>query len=300
MFLNDQFETYLKLFDAVIGDRKQRCVDAEELHSKLGVGKVFTEWMKARIVQEDLVIGVDFNHSQTGVVRSGRGTVNKSVYTLTLEAAKIIASMERNDAGRKIRKWLVRVEDQARQQAAQPNTLSEIETARKYLAALEREHAANEEKKRLQLVIASNTLYPKVEPEAGKLRISIKDIKAEFAPYLAESKIRLVLRFYGQGRTRFQFGTHENAAFQTFQRDGLDEVFTRFIEDATYRISSSKTSVILEHECFDGEAARIPLDVAVEHLGFRRRRLRRLKLQPAPGTCTPGVPFLIQPERTYQ
>jgi phage regulator Rha-like protein len=125
------------------------------------------------------------------------------------------------------------------------------------------------EKKRLQQVIASNVLYPRAHVEPDKPHISIKDVKRLYAPYLAESKIRLVLRYYGQGRTRFQFGPHENANFTTFQRDGLDEVFERFLEDSTQRISGSGTSVIIDHECFDGETSRVPRELAVECLGYR-------------------------------
>ena len=120
----------------------------------------------------------------------------------------------------------------------------------------------------LETKIATSTLYPKVAPEPGKAHISIKDIKAEYAPYLSEPKIRLVLRFYGQGRTRFQFGAHENASFQTFQRAGLEEVFDEFLKDCQHRVRGSRTSVILDHECFDGETARVPKNLAIEHLGY--------------------------------
>ena len=274
-FLTDQFEAYLKLFNADIGGRQQRCVDAEELHEKLGVGKTFTEWVKTRISQEQFEEGADFTHSRLGV-RGIRGATEKSVYTLTLESAKIIAAMERNDAGRRIRKWLVRVEDEVSQQASQlAIPQSRIELLEMALAA---ERRAEEERQRADVAmeqalgmkrkIDSSVLLQKVAPEPGKVHISIKDIKAEFAPYLAEPKIRLVLRFYGQGRTRFQFGTHENANFPTFQRAGLDEVFDRFREDASMRISSSKNSVIIDHECFDGETSRVPKDVAIARLGY--------------------------------
>ena len=275
MFLSEQFEAYLNLFDADNGGRVQRCVDAQELHQKLGVGKDFTSWIKVRIGQEELVDGVDFNHTQTGVVRTGRGTTNKSVYTLTLETAKIIAAMERNETGRKIRKWLVRVEEQARQTHTASPALSRIELLEMALVA---ERRAEAERQRaddamhkalgLETKIATSTLYPKVAPEPGKAHISIKDIKAEYAPYLSEPKIRLVLRFYGQGRTRFQFGAHENASFQTFQRAGLEEVFDEFLKDCQHRVSGSRTSVILDHECFDGETARVPKNLAIEHLGY--------------------------------
>ena len=279
MFLSEQFEAYLNLFDADIGGRVQRCVDAQELHQKLGVGKTFTEWVKTRIAQEELVDRVDYSHSRLGMTvphsSGGAQVIQKSVYTLTLETAKIIAAMERNETGRKIRKWLVRVEERARQTHAASPALSRIELLEMALVAerraeAERQRADDAMRKALGLEtkIATSTLYPKVAPEPGKAHISIKDIKAEYAPYLSEPKIRLVLRFYGQGRTRFQFGAHENASFQTFQRAGLEEVFDEFLKDCQHRVSGSRTSVILDHECFDGETARVPKNLAIEHLGY--------------------------------
>jgi phage regulator Rha-like protein len=146
---------------------------------------------------------------------------------------------------------------------------SRIELLRLALAAEERAELARAEADKALKTIADNRLYPRVSPEAGRQHISIKDIKAQYAPYLSEPKIRLALRWYGQGRTHFQFGPHENASLTTFQREGLEEVFRMFLSEATQRVSGSGTSVIIDHECFDGETSRVPKDIAIECLGWQ-------------------------------
>ena len=267
MFLSDQFEAYLKIAEMELDGRVQRLVDLRSLHEKLGVKRDFTHWVKDALTNSKSTEGVDFSHVVRDVRRE-RGATQRHDYYASFEVTKIIAARSNTDSSIDICRWLVRVEEQVRAKQVAAPQLSRLEMARELVAALEREEAAREEAARLTHTIASNTLYPKVEPEPNKAHISIRDIKREFAPYLAEPKIRLVLRFYGQGRTRFQFGSHENAAFQTFQREGLEEVFSRFLEDATIRISSTKSSVIIDHECFDSETARISREVAIEHLGF--------------------------------
>jgi phage regulator Rha-like protein len=148
-----------------------------------------------------------------------------------------------------------------------PAELSEIEVARRYLVVLE-------EREVLKKRIASSTLYPKGVVEPGWESISLRSIKSEYFPAFAEPKIRLILRFYGQGLTPFQFGAHENACLTTFRRQGIEEVVDRFWADATVRISSSGLSLIVEHECFDAETPRA-VALAVRYLGYTEESFRR-------------------------
>ena len=59
MFLSDQMEAYLNVFDSVIGEYTGKCIDARELYTVLGVKNDFTHWMKDRINSEDLVEKID-------------------------------------------------------------------------------------------------------------------------------------------------------------------------------------------------------------------------------------------------
>jgi phage anti-repressor protein len=248
---------------ALDGNTTVQTVNARELHAFLEVGKHFKDWIRDRIDQYGFVENQDFTiAAQNGAAIESthspiRGGHNRVDYHISLDMAKEISMVERNEKGREARRYFIECERRLREPATDEETVAVL-----YLESVR-------EKKRLQGIIASNTLYPKVTAEPGKQHISIKDIKRIYAPYLAEPKIRLALRWYGQGRTRFQFGLHENANLMTFQRDGIDEVFENFLKEATQRISSSRTSVIIDHECFDGETSRVPRDLAVEYLGYR-------------------------------
>lgn len=271
MFLSEQFEAYLNLFDAEIGGRVQRCVDAQELHQKLGVGKTFTEWVKGRIGQERLVDKEDYLLSQMGVQvphQGGQRSVMKSVYTLTLETAKIIAAMERNETGRKIRKWLVRVEEQVRQQTTPVPQISRLEVARELVAALEREEAAREEAARLTHTIASSVLTPRPAFEENAEGIALQRIKREIAPYLSVKVIAHVLKHFGQKRTYVQYGDHENQVVKPFVREGVENAITQFLDQAERRVSYSRKTVVLTHDCLLGDEALVSAEDAVEYLGY--------------------------------
>ena len=114
-----------------IGGNEGLVVDARDLHQFLGVGKMFAHWAGKRISENGYVLNTDYalfdlpdlaNQTPT----AGRGGDRKSVnYRLTLQAAKEIAMMERNEQGRAVRNYFIDCErqlqsaDQARASAAQ-------------------------------------------------------------------------------------------------------------------------------------------------------------------------------------
>ena len=274
MFLSEQFEAYLNLFDADIGGRVQRCVDAQELHQKLGVGNDFTTWVKSRIAQEALEEKVDYLHLKTQV-QHATGTKYRSVYTLTLETAKVIAAMERNETGRKIRKWLVRVEEQVRQQTARNAPQSRIELARQLartsselVATLEREEVLSASVNRLSHTIASNVLIPRPAYKENAEGIALQRIKREIAPYLSIKVIAHVLKHFGQKRTYVQYGDHENQVVKPFVREGVENAIAQFLDQAERRVSYSRKTVVLTHDCLLGDEALVSAEDAVEYLGY--------------------------------
>lgn len=108
--------------EAVIGSQVVLSVDARALHSGLGVGRDFSNWIKGRINSLGLEEGVDFEFSpelaKTPVSgkTSGGGRPARE-YTLTLEAAKHIAMVEKNEMGRLIRSYFIWVEKQRTESA---------------------------------------------------------------------------------------------------------------------------------------------------------------------------------------
>lgn len=92
-------------------------VDARDLHAVLGVGKDFTNWIKHRIKAYGFVERQDYLLAQTGE-QLPSGTKYRSDYILTLDMAKELAMVERNEKGRAVRKYFLDCERRSHQSAA--------------------------------------------------------------------------------------------------------------------------------------------------------------------------------------
>ncbi len=96
-------------------------VDARELHSVLEVGKDFTDWIKNRIKAYGFEEGKDFElrSPKRGNQTEGRGGDRRSVeYCITLDMAKELAMVERNEKGRAVRKYFLDCERRSQQSSA--------------------------------------------------------------------------------------------------------------------------------------------------------------------------------------
>ncbi|MXV43468.1 hypothetical protein GS501_00030 [Saccharibacter sp. 17.LH.SD] len=107
--------------EVVIGSQVVLGVDARALHEGLGVKRDFATWTKARINSLGLEEGVDYERiSRSPVLGSGNRGASTD-YTLTLDAAKHIAMVEKNEMGRLIRSYFIWVE---KQQITAPSALT--------------------------------------------------------------------------------------------------------------------------------------------------------------------------------
>lgn len=94
-------------------------VDARTLHAALRVGRDFSNWIKGRLEEVDAQEGAEY------IVLDGSpnlaskwGGSNRRDYWLSLDLAKEIAMLERNEIGKAIRRYFIQAEKELR---ARPN-----------------------------------------------------------------------------------------------------------------------------------------------------------------------------------
>jgi len=94
---------------AAIGGASVQSVDGRELHQFLVVGKDFSNWIKARITAYGFVEGVDFEvFASLGENTSG-GRPTKD-YAITIDMAKELCMVERNEKGKVARRYFIECE----------------------------------------------------------------------------------------------------------------------------------------------------------------------------------------------
>lgn len=89
-------------------DKKEKLVNARELHSTMKVGRDFTNWIKDRIKKYDFIQNEDYILTLAKI--GERQNVIKHEYYLTINMAKEIAMVENNEMGRKIRRYFIEIE----------------------------------------------------------------------------------------------------------------------------------------------------------------------------------------------
>lgn len=102
------------IHDFELGGRQVRAVNARELHTFLGVGKVFAAWITERITQYGFIQGQDFEvFSETGNNPSGGRPAKE--YAITIDMAKELSMVERNEQGKAARAYFIECERVARE-----------------------------------------------------------------------------------------------------------------------------------------------------------------------------------------
>lgn len=104
----------VKIEEQVIGQDSVNAVDARELHNFLEVDSEFRNWISRRVEYLQLVENRDFIIAVKND-RNSKGRSSKE-YTITIDAAKHIAMMERNEKGFQIREYFIQIEKEARMQ----------------------------------------------------------------------------------------------------------------------------------------------------------------------------------------
>lgn len=118
----------IPVFNGTIANETALLCNARDLHAFLGVKKVFAAWITNRISEYEFIENQDYILlSNLGKQTSGRGGHNRKDYHLTLDTAKELAMVERNEKGRQIRRYFIECEKILRNmQPAQQFTDEEI------------------------------------------------------------------------------------------------------------------------------------------------------------------------------
>ncbi|EEO7834143.1 phage antirepressor Ant [Salmonella enterica] len=109
----------IPVFNGTISNESALLCNARDLHSFLAVGKVFAAWITSRLEEYEFIENQDYILlSNSGKQTSGRGGHNRKDYHLTLDTAKELAMVERNEKGRQIRRYFIECEKKLHQQSS--------------------------------------------------------------------------------------------------------------------------------------------------------------------------------------
>lgn len=102
-------------------DKGEQVVDARELHEGLGSKQDFSDWVKKRIDECDGIENKDF----TIILGKSTGGRPSKEYILKLEISKEMAMLERNEEGKKYRRYFIEVEKKYKQLQA-PKSVEDL------------------------------------------------------------------------------------------------------------------------------------------------------------------------------
>jgi anti-repressor protein len=105
----------IKVTDRTIGDSAVPTVNARDLHAFLEVGKDFSTWIKGRIEQYGFIEHHDFVTFDAAPQNGGAGNRGHRVeYAISLDMAKELAMVERNERGKQARLYFIECERRAK------------------------------------------------------------------------------------------------------------------------------------------------------------------------------------------
>lgn len=107
------------------GEKKVNAVDGRELHQFLGNRRQFGNWITERIDAYNFQENRDFVRL-TNLLSEGRGGQNRIDYTLSLNMAKELCMVEKNDMGKQAREYFIECEERAKSIEVKPLSRVEI------------------------------------------------------------------------------------------------------------------------------------------------------------------------------
>jgi anti-repressor protein len=101
--------------EGMIGATATQTVDARDLYRYLRVGKDFSTWIKDRVEQYTFTENTDFIAFEAAPQNGGAGNRGaRREYAISIDMAKELAMVERNDQGKRARQYFIECERKAR------------------------------------------------------------------------------------------------------------------------------------------------------------------------------------------
>jgi anti-repressor protein len=116
----------IQINNGVVGQETIQTVNARELHGFLGNQKQYADWIKDRIAKYGFIDGIDYTTFSLKSEKPQAGRPAKE-YHISIDMAKELAMVERNEQGRKARQYFIECEKRLKavEPAALPATFSE-------------------------------------------------------------------------------------------------------------------------------------------------------------------------------
>ena len=105
----------VRIEESVIGTEKRKTVNARDLWKALGSKRQFGNWIEDRL--SEFIEEQDFTVNKIVNGRDANGRFTTKDYLLTLDVAKHLAMLERNDQGRRIRQYFIEIEKAYREES---------------------------------------------------------------------------------------------------------------------------------------------------------------------------------------
>lgn len=158
----------INITTTTINNEEVNAVNARELHDKLGSKRDFSNWIKDRL--EGFAEGEDFTVAKIGDGKN-RGRFAPIDYIVSLDVAKHIAMLERNEQGRKIRQYFIEVEKEFRRKTSKTLPAPEVILSKLYdemERRIKAEAERDEYKRNLaRIARASNLTFGEISAETG-------------------------------------------------------------------------------------------------------------------------------------
>lgn len=192
-------------------EKKERLVNARELHNIMKVGRDFTNWIKDRIKKYYFIENEDYILTLAKI--GERQNVIKHEYYLTIDMAKELAMVENNEIGRKIRRYFIEVEKRYRAIVETPQNIFDF-----MRLAIDQIEENNKEIQNIKLLSENNT--KQIEEIQSKIDVTIKK------NYCLASDIAEQLNLYSESGL-----PHSNLIGAIARQLGYKTLYKHYYED---------------------------------------------------------------------